>query len=178
MHRKLYMEALIGLVGVLIGIGGTLGTSYLLAVRQEASEVRSWRRDRALEMYSEFLKAVEAVTFEANAAFFASDCGTDEHAKQHGVVLEKIAGLDRTARRVFLIAPDEVNALLMTLALYTSKEIGGDLSACPKVDESQQKAANVKLAELLITFTNAARSDLGVHPELRTIQEWKSLTTK
>jgi hypothetical protein len=84
--------AIIGLVGVVLGAGISTGVAYLLAIRKEAVERRNWRRDHALEAYSDVLKASETVHFLAIAAYIA-DCNTEEHAKHALLVGEAIAGL-------------------------------------------------------------------------------------
>jgi hypothetical protein len=70
----------IALVGVMVGAGITTGVNYLLAVRKEAADTRNWRRDHALEAYSEFSRLVDTIITEANQAYVA-ECESVEYIK-------------------------------------------------------------------------------------------------
>lgn len=169
--NQLLVVLITALVTGVVSVSGIWFGSYLT----RGNEDRTWRRDRCLEAYSELLRTVEMVRFEADAAYSGADCGTQEHAKQHGIVLEKVTEMYRTEQRVNLVAPDEVNARLGALAYHVGTEIGAKLSKCPKIDESERKSAMKKLATLLVHFINQARNDLGIHPPLHTIEEWKKI---
>lgn len=159
----------------MVGVAGTLSGVWLGSHLTRGNEDRKWRRDRCLEAYSELLRVVETVHFEADAAYYGAECGTQEHAKQLGIVLEKVDEMYRTEQRVRLVAPDEVNACLEALAHHVGTEIGKKLSKCPKIDESERKLAMEKFGELLVRFTNEARNDLGIHPPLHTFDEWSQM---
>jgi hypothetical protein len=161
---------LVLITALVTGVPSIWFGSYLT----RGNEDRKWRRDRCLEAYSEVLRAVDSVRFEADATYFGADCGTEEHAKQHEIVLEKVAEMYRTEQRVRLVAPDEVNARLRALAYHVGTEIGAKLSKCPKIDEGGRKSAMEKFAELLVRFTNEARNDLGIHPPLHRFEEWET----
>jgi hypothetical protein len=62
------------------------------------------------------------------------------------------------------------------LSLYVGTEIGAKLCQCPKIDKSERKLAMAKFAQLLVRFTDEARNDLGIHPPLRTFEDWSKLT--
>jgi hypothetical protein len=158
----------------MLSVAGTLSGVWLGSHLTRGNEDRKWRRDRCLEAYSELLRVVETVHFEADAAYGA-ECGTQEHVKQYGIVLEKVAEMYRTEQRVRMVAPDEVNARLETLVKHVGTEIGAKLSKCPKIDENERKLAMEKFAELLVRFTNEARNDLGIHPPLHTLDEWSQM---
>jgi hypothetical protein len=166
------------LVIVLVTALVTIFTIWFGSYLTRKNDAEKWRRDHALQAYWEFLGAMEAVAFEADAAYYGSDCGTEKHVKQGGLILEKVAEMYRIEQRVILVAPDEVNARLRPLALHVGTEIGAKLSKCPKIDESELKAARAKYAELLVSFTNAARNDLGIHLPLRTLEEWSKTPKK
>jgi hypothetical protein len=165
------------LLVALITALGTGASIWFGSYLTRGNEDRKWRRDRCLEAYSEVLRAVESVRFEADATYFGADCGTEEHAKQHEIVLEKVAEMYRTEQRVRLVAPDEVNARLGALTHHVGTEIGAKLSKCPKIDEGGRKSATEKFAELLVRFNNEARNDLGIHPPLHTFEEWETTLT-
>ena len=93
----------IALVTALVTIFAIWFGSYLT----RENDAKKWRRDHALQAYSEFLGAMEEVTFEAGAAYYGTDCGTAKHVKHQGLVLEKVAETYRIEQRVILMAPDE-----------------------------------------------------------------------
>jgi hypothetical protein len=127
-----------------------------------ANEDRKWRRDHALEAYSEFIRLVDATTREANNAYLL-ECGTEEHAKQGVKVVEQLSELYRTANRIILLASQELQAPFSALSRYTP-EAAGKLVQCPKATEVEAKAAREKLADLSASFLMQARNDLGIHP--------------
>src|ERR1700693_4684947 len=121
--------AIIGLVGVVVGAVISTGVAYLLAVRKEAVEKQSWRRDRALEAYSDVLKASENVHFVAIAAYIV-DCNTEEHAKHSRLIREAIAELHGVVDRVLLLSPKEMYDDLRSLVSYCTGEIGANAIKC------------------------------------------------
>ena len=159
-------QLIIVLITALLTALGTSATIWLGSRLTRENEDRKWRRDRALEAYSEILGAVEMVRFEADAAYIRDECETEEHGKQHIIVLEKVAELNRIQERAFLVAPDEVNAHLAALTSHVATEIGAKLSKCPKIEESERNTAMEKYNLLLGIFTRVARNDLDVHPPL------------
>jgi hypothetical protein len=79
------------LIVVLITALVTLSSVWFGSYLARGNEDRKRRRDRCLEAYSEVLRAVASVQFEADAIYCGADCETEEHPKQHGIVLEKVA---------------------------------------------------------------------------------------
>jgi hypothetical protein len=144
-----------------VSVAGIWITNYLT----RTSETEKWRRDHALEAYTELVKAVEGVLFEADRIYLM-ECGTEEHVKQAGIVLDKTDEMYRLSGRVFLLAPNEVNAHMDTLTLHAGTKIAALSRKCPKSSESEQKAAREKLTEYLVAFRVAARNDLGIYPPL------------
>jgi hypothetical protein len=61
----------VGLVGVALGAGLSTGANVLLAARKEAADTQNWRRDRALDAYSEYSRLVDTIMTEANHAYVA-----------------------------------------------------------------------------------------------------------
>jgi hypothetical protein len=87
--------ATVGLIGVVVGAGISTGVTYLLAVRKEATDTRNWRRDHALEAYSEFIRLVNAIIAEAGNAYI-TEYGTVESVKHRDKLLEKLTELYRS----------------------------------------------------------------------------------
>jgi hypothetical protein len=135
------------------------------------SEDRKWRRDHALEAYTELIAAIDIVIFECDRIYVGVKCGTTEHNEQAELVLEKLAEMDRIAKRVFLLAPSAVNNRMHSLTQHVGEKIAKALCACPKIKEGERDAAKDKLAVLLAAFTNDARNDLGIHAPLQRIAE-------
>lgn len=151
------------LVGVLVGAAITNRVNYLLAVRKEAADTRNWRRDRALEAYSEFTRLVNAITVEAGNVYIA-ECGTVESAKHREKLFEKLAELYHTHDRVILLASLELQMPITAIMRQVTQAIVTKSIQCPKAPDAEVKAEGEKLATLNTDFTFKARSDLGVHP--------------
>jgi hypothetical protein len=81
------MLALLTIGGTLIG---TLGGVWLGRYLERGNEAMKWRRDRLLDAYSEFLRAVDTAV-EASWMAFGTECGTEEHNKQQRIAFEKMA---------------------------------------------------------------------------------------
>jgi hypothetical protein len=133
------------------------------------NEDRKWRRESALQAYSELLGAVDKVRFESDHLYH-TECGI-ERLKQADLVLDKVAEMDRISQRVFLLAPDAVNASMMKLTHHMGTEIVAKSNKLPRIEESERKAAMAKLAELLGHFRNEARNDLTIYPPLYTPED-------
>jgi hypothetical protein len=133
-----------------------------------------WRRDHALEAYSDYLQAVGTVRFEIGRIYYAADCRSDDHAKLRDLILEKVADVDRISQRLFLLAPLDVNAKIYALAEHMG-EVAKQSAKCPKIDENEIKAAMTKSAELQVAFMNAARNDLDVNPPLQNMDSWSKI---
>jgi hypothetical protein len=127
------------------------------------NEDRKWRRDHALEAYSEVIKAVEAVRNAADISYFVEACETEKHGKQIGVVADKLAELLRVVQSVMLVAPNAVNGPMLILRDYMG-EVAEKSNNCPTIEKSERKAIMSKFSELLVRFLKEARNDLGIHP--------------
>jgi hypothetical protein len=136
------------------------------------NEDRKWRRDRALEAYSELLGAVDIVRFVSDQVYY-SESRINNEIK---VVLDKVAEMDRISQRVFLLAPDAVNASMIKLTHHMGTEIAAKSIKLPKIEESERKAAMAKVAELLAHFRNEARNDLTIHPPLHKFEDRNRIT--
>jgi hypothetical protein len=136
------------------------------------NEDRKWRRDRVLEAYSEFLSAVESA-ISVGAMAYGAPCGSDEHAEQRRIVLEKVAEMHRLSGRIILLAPDAVEAPFSSLSTFITTDFLIMAIKCPKASLDERKAANTKLARLLATFMMIARHDIGIHPTVGAVERTK-----
>jgi hypothetical protein len=127
------------------------------------NEDRKWRRDHALEAYSEFIRLVNAIVAEAGNVYI-TETGTVESVKHREKVLEKLTELYRTSDRVILLAPDELQAPLSALVKHVAGSFVTKSIQSPKASDAEVKAEGARLAEILADFTFKARNDLGVHP--------------
>jgi len=155
--------AVVGLVGVVLGAGISTVVAYFLAVRKETTDTRNWRRDHALEAYSEFIGLVNTITVEAGNVYIA-ECGTVESVKHREKLYEKLAELYRTHDRVILLASLELQVPLTALMRQVTGGFITKSIQCPKAPDAEVKAESEKLATLNTDFTFKARNDLGVHP--------------
>ena len=163
--------AIIGLVGVVIGAGISTGIAYLLAVRKEASDTRNWRRDHALEAYTDVLKTCATIRSEAAAAYIA-ECDTEEHTKHAHLIYEAVTELHSIVDRVLILSPKEMYDDVRTLVSYFSREFGAKLINCPKVSSTEwDEIQGAQYSEVFRDFIAAARNDLGIHAPHLTAEE-------
>jgi hypothetical protein len=134
-----------------------------------------WRRDHALEAYSDFVRAADLLRKETDQIYFTLDCGTVEHVKKADVVYEKLHEMNRTTARIFLLAPDEVREKMHAFTDCMNKQIVPRSIRCPKIAVDEWNAAMTASAEPQVAFMNAARNDLGVHRPLYTVEEWAEI---
>jgi hypothetical protein len=166
------------IIGAMIGLGGAIvgvGISYFLAVRREVTEERNWRRERVLEVYSQFLAAVDmSITATTNA--YGAECGTAEHAQEGKRSYEEVQKMYHQLGRVGLLASDALQSPTADLAKHLSTDVLVIALKCPKAPLAERKASNERLAALMATFMVAARHDIGANPPAdaleRTEKRW------
>jgi hypothetical protein len=154
-----------------ITILSSISSLWLGSRLTRGAEDRKWRRDHALEAYSEFIRLVNAITVEAGNTYVA-ECGTEEHVKHKRLVFEKLSELFRTNDRVILLASDDLQAPLSALTKHVTGEFITKSTQCPRFPDAEVRAEGIKLAELNADFIFRARNDLGVHPALER-RQWK-----
>jgi hypothetical protein len=132
------------------------------------NEDRKWRRDQALEAYSEFLSAAEMAISEAGMAYGAH-CGTEDHTKHCEAVMDKVADMHRLSGRIILLAPDALEAPFSALTEFITSELLIMAIQCQKASPDERKVSNKKLAGLMANFMLRARHDIGIHPPLGTL---------
>jgi hypothetical protein len=146
----------------ILGITGTLGGVWLGSRLTQRNEDRKWRREHALEAYSNFLRLVDATVEESTHAYHA-ECESESYKRHGTAVVEKLSELYRTSDRILLLSKNEMQAPFSDLGRYVP-EVAQVLTKCPKNPETEIKSARSKLSELMARFVMAARNDLGVHP--------------
>ena len=152
-------------VGGVIGILGGFVGPYFIQRAKDVADDRKWRRDKALDAYSEMVRAVEVVKYESDFVYHW-ECGTETHFKRAEILLESVAEMYRIQQRVFLLAPNAVNARLLPLTSQVGVEIAEKSIKCPKIAESEREAARKTSVELMTAFEIEARNDLALHPPL------------
>jgi hypothetical protein len=155
--NQLTVVLITALVTGVVSVSGIWFGSYLT----RGNEDRKWRRDQALEAYSEFIRLVNAITVEAGNVYVI-ECGTEEFLRHQVVLFENLAELYRTNDRVILLASDELQAPLTALIKHVTGAFVTKSSQCPKAPDAEVKADGARLAELNTDFIFKARNDLGV----------------
>jgi hypothetical protein len=170
-------QLLLVLITALVTAGFSFTGLWIGARLTRGNEDRKWRRDHAIESYFEFIEAVETAQHESDRIYISTEyeCGTEDHAKQAAVVLDKMIEMDRLAQHIFLLAPDVVNTHASHLTDHMGKEIVTKSILCPKIEKGERDLAVKQAVRLLVLFRNAARSDLGVHLPRHTREEWEQL---
>jgi hypothetical protein len=153
---------------------GSLAGVWLGTRLARDNEARNWRRDRCLEAYTDVLRACDEVRFLAEAVRVI-DLDDAARPAQSNLVLEKVAEMYRAADRAALLGPNEIQKHLGALVLYCGKQIGARGVASPGVSEDEWRNVIHNFATLFSHFRNDARSDLGVHSPLHTLEEWRKI---
>jgi hypothetical protein len=102
-------QLIVVLITALVTGAISISSLWLGSRLTRSNEDRKWRRDHALEACSTFISLVDAITLEADNAYLL-ECGTEEHAKQGVIVVEKLSELFRTSNRIVLLASKELQA--------------------------------------------------------------------
>jgi hypothetical protein len=158
-------QLLLVLITALVTGGISISGIWFGSRLTHGNEYRKWRRDHALEAYSTFLRAVDALVSQSAAAWYG-ECGTEEHAKQRGAVHDNVQQMHIAGTRIVLLSPDALQAPFTALTKHLGTEIAGTSCKCPKVSEDERQAAITKLVTLQAEFILAAREDLGVQTPL------------
>jgi hypothetical protein len=166
--NQLLLVLITALVTGVVSISGIWFGSRLT----RGNEDRKWRRDHALEAYSEFLSAVK-IAISAYGLAYGAECGTEKYAKHSGEALDKVADIHRTSGRIILLAPDALEAPFTALSNYITTEFLIMAIRCPKASADERKASNKRLAALMAAFMMAARNDIGIHPPRDALEEIK-----
>jgi hypothetical protein len=149
-----------------LAVVGTLGGVWLGRYLERGNEAMKWRRDRLLDAYSEFLRAVDIATV-ASAKAFEIACETQEHEKQREIAFEKVAEIRRVSDRILLLSSESVESPFQFLTNFVATEYVWAMVSCPKTPKLDRKLLGQGLSQLLDIFIKSARDDLGIHPPSR-----------
>jgi hypothetical protein len=157
----------------LIAVCGTLGGVWLGSRLTRRNEDRKWRRDHALQSYTDFLQAC-SVVMEESAKIYEME-QSPERVGQGNVLLEKTAEMYRLSDRVTLLAPQNLHKPLFELAQYYGQDIAARAQKVPKPSTEEWKAIRARAPALYLDFMMKARNDLGIHEPLYRVEEWKQI---
>jgi hypothetical protein len=146
-----------------LAVLGTLGGVWLGRYLERGNEVTKWRRDRLLDAYSEFLRAVEMATAAGRRAYEIA-CETEEHEKQRKMAFEKVAEMHRVSDRILLLSSDSVEPSFQFLTQFVAFDYVQTMVNCPKTTGLDRRILNDGISMLLERFVKSARDDLGIHP--------------
>jgi hypothetical protein len=161
------------IVLALIAVCGTLGGVWLGRYLERDNDALKWRRDHALQSYTEFIRACAVVMEEADSIYEMEP--SPERVAQGKLLFEKVAEMYRLSDRVTLIAPGELHKPLYDLAYYYGHDIAARAQKSPKPPTEEWKAIRARAPTLYMNFMMKARNDLGVHEPLYTVEEWKKM---
>jgi hypothetical protein len=137
------------------------------------NDALKWRRDHALEAYTDFIRACSVVMDEADAIYCMEQ--SPERVAQGKMLLEKVAEMYRLSDRVALLAPADLQAPLRELALYLGRDIAASANKLPIPTSDERKTIRARFAVIYMNFMMKARNDLGVNEPLQTVEEWKKI---
>jgi hypothetical protein len=160
-------QLIVVLITALVTGAISISSLWLGSRLTRTNEDRKWRRDHALEAYSEFGHLVNAISLKAKDAYMA-ECESEQYSKHGKTIVEKISELYRSNNRIILLSSNEVREPFTALSLYVPT-LAATSTQCPKASEAEIQAVRKKFDELYASFIVTARDDLGVHlPH----QEW------
>jgi hypothetical protein len=100
----------------LLAVAGTLGGVWLGRYLERDNEALKWRREHALQAYTEVLRACAVVMDEADNIYHMEPSA--ERVAQGKLLFEKVAEMYRLSDRVTLLGPREIHASVDALTRY------------------------------------------------------------
>jgi hypothetical protein len=134
--NPLKVALITALVTGTIAIVSSISGIWLGSRLTRANDDRKWRRESALEAYSDVLKASETVHFVAIAAYIA-DCNSEKYAKHVLLIRDAVAELHGVVDRALLLSPKEMYDDLRSLVSYCTGELGANAIKCPKIAKTE-----------------------------------------
>lgn len=157
----------------LIAVCGTIVGVWLGRYLERDNDALKWRRDHALQAYTDFIRACSVVMDEADAIYVMEQ--SPERVAQGKLLFDKVAEMYRLSDRVTLLAPRELHKPLYDLAHYYGQDIAARAHKSPKPSAEEWKTIRARTPALYMNFLMRARNDLGVHEPLYTAEEWKKM---
>jgi len=93
------------IVVALLGIAGSVSGVWLGRYLERDNEAKKWRRDHALEAYTDFLHTAELVVSESVKAWHM-ECETKEKSEQSAIVLGILSSMYRAFNRIVLLSSE------------------------------------------------------------------------
>src|ERR1700737_4426158 len=97
------MASIIPIIQSIITVGGVLMGTWLGSRLMRGKEERQWRRDRCLEIYTNFILACEIVANQADQVVVQRKHETNQDTSDVELLYEKIKDMSRAADRALLL---------------------------------------------------------------------------
>jgi hypothetical protein len=98
------MASIIPIIASIIAVGGVLMGTWFGARLMRGKEERQWRRDRCLEIYTDFILACEIVATQADVVVIQRKHETDHDTADIELLHETVKDMSRAADRALLSA--------------------------------------------------------------------------
>lgn len=157
----------------IIAVCGTLGGVWLGRYLERDNDALKWRRDHALQAYTDFISACSVVMEEADRIYEMEQ--GPERVAQGNLLFDKVAAMYRLFDRVTLLAPSDLHKPLYELAHFYGQDIAARAQKSPKPLREEWRTIRLRAPALYMDFMMKARNDLGVHEPLYTVEEWKKM---
>jgi len=157
----------------LVAVCGTLGGVWLGRYLERDNDALKWRRDHALQAYTNFISACSVVMEEADNIYEMEQ--SPERVAQGKLLFDKVAEMYRLSDRVTLLAPGDLHKPMYDLAHYYGQDIAARAQKSPKPSREEWAAIRARAPALYMNFMMKARNDLGVHEPLYTAAEWQKM---
>jgi hypothetical protein len=157
----------------LIAVCGTIGGVWLGRYLERDNDALKWRRDHALQSYTDFIRACSVVMEEADVIYDMEQ--SPERVAQSKLLFDKVAEMYRLSDRVTLLAPADLHKPLYDLAHYYGQDVAARAQKSPKPPPEEWKTIRARAPALYMNFMMKARNDLGVHEPLHTAEEWRKM---
>jgi hypothetical protein len=155
----------------LIAVCGTLGGVWLGRYMERDNDALKWRRDHALEAYTDFMRACTVVVEAADGIHSMEE--SPERVAQGKLLFEKTTEMYRLSDSVTLLAPTDLHIPMFELANYYGRDIAARAQETPKPSDDEWRTIRARAPALYLNFLMKARNDLGIHEPLYTVEEWK-----
>ena len=105
------MASIIPIIQSIITVGGVLMGAWLGSRLMRGKEERQWRRDRCLEIYTDFILACEIVANQADQVVVQRKHETNQDTSDIELLYEKIKDMSRAADKALLLIPREMDSI-------------------------------------------------------------------
>jgi hypothetical protein len=170
------MASIIPIIQSIITVGGVLMGAWLGSRLMRGKEERQWRRDRCLEIYTDFILACEIVANQADQVVVQRKHETNQDTSDIELLYEKIKDMSRAADKALLLIPREMMDSIQELVTHCSN-LSHAATRSPNADE-WKKVRITEHTPLTSNFMYNARNDLGIHPQRQMMSGWRKIFRK